>query len=114
MKAIDPGEFKAEIQIISKTPTYNENGYPIYSETLVRRCRARFSRSSGTELIKANADFAEVKVRFLIRWSPTPIDRRMIVRYKDNDYEITYINDYGDSRQYVELWCTLLTQEGAT
>ena len=73
-------------------------------ETVVRRPWAQFSQTSGTELTKANADMSEVMVRFLIRWSSTPLSRKMVVRYAGDDYEIEYINGYGDSREYVELW----------
>ena len=54
---------------------------------------------------KAGADFGEVRVRFLIRYTRKPIDRKMFVRYRGKDYEIEYINDYGDSHQYMELMC---------
>ena len=59
-------------------------------------------------MVKANADFGEVKARFLVRYSRRPIDRKMFVRYRDSDYEILYINPYGDSREYLELWCRAL------
>ena len=81
-------------------------------ETVVRRPWAQFSQTSGTELTKANADMSEVMVRFLIRWSSTPMSRKMVVRYAGDDYEIEYINGYGDSLEYVELWCRRLTLEG--
>ena len=55
---------------------------------------------------------SEVKARFMIRWSRTKLSRKMIVRYGGNDYQIEYINPYGDSKEYVELWCSLLTMEG--
>lgn len=55
---------------------------------------------------------AEVKVRFLIRWSATPISRKMIVRYAGKDYQIEYLNGYGDTMEYMELWCSLKTLEG--
>lgn len=75
---------------------------------LVRECWAEYSQTSGTEMVKANADFGEVKARFLIRYTRTVIDRKMFVRYAGNDYEILYINPYGDSREYLELWCKWL------
>lgn len=77
---------------------------------LVRSCWAQFTQTSGTELVKANADMGEARVRFLIRYTQTPIDRKMFVRYRGDDYEILYINAYGDSREYTELWCRWLTE----
>ena len=62
--------------------------------------------------MKNNADFARLKVRFLIRYTAKAIDRKMLVRYAGKDYEIVYINGYGDARKYQELWCERLTMEG--
>ena len=109
---INAGELNKRIEIIYVEKTTDADGYATEKETVIRRPWAKFSQTSGTELVKANADMSEVNVRFLIRWSPTVLSRKMIVRYAGNDYEIEYINGYGDSREYVELWCRLLTLEG--
>lgn len=101
---VDAGQLNKRIQIIRLSEETDPNGYPIQGETVVHRCWAKFSQISGTEAVKANADFADLKVRFLIRWPKPSIDRKMIVRYNGADYEIEYINGYGDSRQYLEIW----------
>ena len=80
-------------------------------ETLVHSCWAQFSQTSGSSMQKANADWGEVKVRFLIRYTKKELDRKMIVRYNDTDYEIEYINTYGDSRQFIEIWCKAGSQK---
>ena len=54
----------------------------------------------------------EAKVRFLIRYTRRGIDRKMFVRYRGREYEILYINTYGDSGEYMELWCRWLSLEG--
>ena len=36
----------------------------------------------------------------------------MFVRYKGLDYEIIYLNTYGDSGEYMELWCKWLNVGG--
>lgn len=109
---IDAGKLNKRICILTVEKKRNPNGYETVKETVVREPYAQFSQTSGTELVKANADMSEVRVRFLIRWSKTPLSRKMIVRYADNDYEIEYINAYGDNREYVELWCRRQTLEG--
>ena len=102
---VDAGQLNKRIQIIRRAEEKDANGYSATpDETVVHRCWARFSQTSGTEAMKANADFADLKVRFLIRWTKTSIDRKMIVRYNNADYEIEYVNGYGDSRQYLEIW----------
>lgn len=109
---VDAGKLNKRIQIISVEKKEDSNGYETVKETVVRSAYAQFSQISGTELVKANAEMSEVQVRFLIRWTATPISRKMIVRYAGKDYEIEYINGYGDSREFVELWCSRQTLEG--
>ena len=106
---VNAGELNKRIAIYRK-PKSGPGGY--LSEgaepELVRQCWAKFTQTSGTEMVKANADFGEVKARFLVRYSRRPIDRKMFVRYRDSDYEILYINPDGDSREYRERWCRAL------
>lgn len=109
---VNAGELNKRIKIIKVTKSKDKDGYETVTEMVVRAPWAKFSQTSGTELVKANADMSEVMVRFLIRWSSTPMSRKMVVRYAGDDYEIEYINGYGDSREYVELWCRRLTLEG--
>ena len=109
---VNAGKLNKRIEIIQIAKELDGDGYETVKETVVRRPWAQFSQTSGTELTKANADMSEVMVRFLIRWSSTPLSRKMVVRYAGDDYEIEYINGYGDSLEYVELWCRRLTLEG--
>ena len=109
---VNAGDLNKKIKIIKVIKSKDKDGYETVKETVVRTPWAKFSQTSGTELVKANADMSEVKARFLIRWSSTKLSRKMIVRYGGNDYQIEYINPYGDSKEYVELWCSLLTLEG--
>ena len=109
---VNAGELNKRIKIIKVTKSKDKDGYETVTETVVREPWAKFSQTSGTELVKADADMSEVKSRFMIRWSRQKLSRKMIVRYGWNDYQIEYINPYGDSKEYVELWCSLLTMEG--
>lgn len=112
MPYISAGELDKRIQIIERIGGKDNDGYDAQSEErLVRSCWAKFTRTSGTEVVKANADFGQIKARFLIRYTKTNISRKMIVRYGGNDYEIKYINDYGDAHVCIELWCEQLTLE---
>lgn len=109
---VNAGKLNKRIQIIRFAADRDEDGYETRREIVVREPWAQVSQISGTELQKSGADMAEVKVRFLIRWSATPISRKMIVRYAGKDYQIEYLNGYGDTMEYMELWCSLKTLEG--
>lgn len=104
---IDAGELDKRIEIFTRRRSYDAAGYETVTEETVRRCWARFSRQSGKESLTAGADLSTVTARFLIRASRTRISRLMYVRYRGDVYEITYVNDYGDQGQYVELLAEL-------
>lgn len=109
---INPGELNKRIQIYSKGTGKDADGYPVPTLTLVLSCWAKFSRTSGTETIKSGADFADTKVRFLIRHTSKTLSRKMIVRYAGKDYEIEYLNDYEDKHEYIEIWAAQVTTDG--
>ena len=111
---IDPGELNKRITILYTAGKRDAAGYLTDGPMLVPllKCWAKFSRTSGTEAEKNKADFSETHVRFLIR---TPanvhIDRKMVVQYRSDLYEIEYPNDYDDDGQYTELLCIRRTDE---
>lgn len=109
---MDSSRLNKRIQILQVEKVRDADGYETTKETVVRTPWAQFSQINGTELMKSGASFSEVKVRFLIRWSGTPVSRKMVVRYNGADYDIEYINGYGDSMEYMELWCSRRTLEG--
>lgn len=110
---VNSGELNKKIAIIEKKPVKDRDGYDAQqAETVIHTCWAKFTRTSGKETVKANADLGEVKCRFLIRFTKKPIDRKMSIRYAGSDYEIQFINDYEDSHAYIEIWCRRLTPEG--
>lgn len=104
---VNPGELNKKIQIIKKVETQNENGFPISEDKFIRSCYAKYSNTSGTEILKAGTEFSSAKMRFLVRYSPVELDTDMFVRYAGKEYNIEYINPYGDNREYLEIWTSL-------
>lgn len=105
---VNPGELNKKVQIISvQSDGVNANGIQQKTEREVRACFARVSNTSGTEIIKANSEFFQAKKRFLVRYTDTEINTDMIVRYKGRDYDIEYVNSYGDNKEYLEIWTSL-------
>ena len=106
---VNPGELNRRIRIQQYVRTRDADGY--YAEDWQTVCTlwAKFSRESGTELRERGADFAEIHVRFLIRFREG-IDRKMAVLYRGDRYEIEYLNNYGDSGEYLEILAKLRTQ----
>lgn len=103
MNPIQAGELRHRIRILQRTANTDGEGFPVGEPQEVHRCWARVTITSGTELVRANADFGQMKARFLIRWTSIPIDRKMLVEYGGKEWKIEYVNDYA-GRQYLELW----------
>lgn len=103
---VNAGELDKRISIYRESELDGDGYLPEGAKPKwVHACWAKFTQTSGTELAKANADVGQARTRFLIRHTRKPIDRKMFVRYKGLDYEILYINTYGDSREWMEIWC---------
>lgn len=100
---INAGELNKKIKIITSTSGTDFDGFPTEEETVIRECWAKISNTSGTEVIKANAEFSEVNTRFLIRYSSKVIDEKMTIVFAENYYDILYINDYNFSHEYLEI-----------
>lgn len=109
---INPGEFNKRIKFISLGTERDNDGYDVPKRCTVYECWAKFSRVSGTEILKSNADFSCVKARFLIRYNRRiSLTNDMLIEYAGNDYEIKYINNYGDSDEYIEIIAERLVSE---
>lgn len=120
--------------------SYDDEGLPVRKERVIRTCWAKVTNTSGTELVRAGSEFAEAKKRFLVRYTPTPITTAMVVRYRSEagdpplldlmsekvsdsdggiittggrpgDHKILYVNPYGDSREYLEIWTEMERRE---
>lgn len=108
---LNAGKLNKRISIYRREECLDEDGYGSPQEELVHSCWAQFTQTSGKELVRANSDFGEVNVRFLIRYPKKHIGRKMFVRYNGADYEIVYVNGYGDSGEYLEIWGKWLSRE---
>lgn len=110
---VDAGKLSKRIRFLRRTTKKDADGYDVPGEPeLVRETWAQYSQTSGTELVRAGAEFGEAKVRFLTRYYADIQDRRLLIRYDGRDYNILYVNTYGDEGKYMEFWCERHTQEG--
>lgn len=103
---VNAGELRHRIQIVRVKPAGRDaRGFSTGEQvTVVRSCWARVSYTSGQEIIKANSEFAEARQRFLVRYTDDAISTDMYVRYQGKDFGIVYVNPYGDTHEYMEIW----------
>lgn len=103
---IDPGELDKKIKIVRMDEAdVDDDGFPIKKSKVIRTCYAKFTNQSGSEIAKLGTEFSEAKARFLVRYSKKELATDMEIHYNGDRYDIKYINPYGDSREYIEIWC---------
>ncbi len=105
---INPGNFDKKIEIIKFEQAKDSDGFPENKEVVVLKTWAQVTNTSGTEVLRSNSDFSEVKTRFLMRTPKAEIAKDMIIKFKGNAYNITYINDYGYDKKYTEIIAELV------
>ena len=100
---INPGSLNKKIEIIKYQTQKDSDGFENKKEITALNTWAQVSNISGTELLRSNSDFLEVKTRFLIRTPKAEITKDMMIKFNGNVYNITYINDYSYDKKYTEI-----------
>lgn len=109
---LNAGKLSRRIQILSVDKVRDADGFFTKQENMVLGCWANVTVLSGSEMTKQDADYGQLKARFIIRWTTKPIDRKMIVRYDGKDFEIQYINRDDAPGRYLVIWGVWTSQEG--
>ena len=107
---INAGVFNKKIQLIRYEITKGSDGFETKTEITVLNTWAQVTNISGTEILRSNSDFSEVKTRFLIRTPKAEITKDMVIKFKGNSYNITYVNDYNYNKKYTEIITELVVK----
>lgn len=105
---INPGNFDKRIKIVKYNVHKDSDGFERKSEVVVLLTWAQVTNISGTEILRSNSDFSEVKTRFLMRTPKIKLDKDMVIKFDGNTYNIAYINDYGYNKKYTEIIAELV------
>lgn len=105
---INPGIFDKKIKIMRYEIQKDLDGFENKEEITVLNTWAQVTNTSGTEILRSNSDFSEVKTRFLMRTSKTEINKDMYIKFRGNIYNIVYINDYSYDKKYTEIIAELV------
>lgn len=100
---INPGVFDKKIEIVKYELKKDADGFEEKAEVVVLMTWAQITNTSGTEILRSNSDFSEVKTRFLMRTPNLKLDKDMFIKFAENIYNIVYINDYSYDRKYTEI-----------
>ena len=100
---INPGVFDKKIEIVKYELQKDADGFEEKVEVVVLMTWAQVTNTSGTEILRSNSDFSEIKTRFLMRTPKIKLDKDMFIKFAGNIYNIVYINDYGYDKKYTEI-----------
>lgn len=64
---------------------------------------AAVNQISGTEMLKNNIQFEQTNVRFLIRYTRTPIESDYYIKFNGSSYDIQYTYDYNFEHRFIEI-----------
>lgn len=107
---INAGIFNKKIQVIRYEIIKDSDGFETKTEIMVLNTWAQVTNISGTEVLRSNSDFSEVKTRFLIRTPKAEITKDMVIKFKGNSYNITYVNDYNYNKKYTKIITELVVK----
>ena len=101
---VNPGELNKKIQIISLEKVKDNDGFSSETEKIIVSTFAKVTNTSGTTIIKSNANFEDANTRFLLRTPKEEIKTNYKVKYKNYIYSIDYINNYNEDDKYTEIY----------
>ena len=107
---INSGVFNKKIQVIRYEITKDSDGFEAKTEITFLNTWAQVTNISGAEILRSNSDFSEIKTRFLIRTPKAEITKDMVIKFKGNSYNITYVNDYNYNKKYTEIITELVVK----
>ena len=104
---VNPGELNKRIQIIRQEGKRDNSGFlEKKTDKIIHKAWAKVTRTSIKEVMSQGSEINITKCRFLIRFTGKTINRGMFVLYSGIYYQIEYVNNYGDSNEYLEIMTT--------
>lgn len=101
---VNPGELNKRIQIIRQKGAPDASGFlQNKTDTVVHKAWSKVTRTTIKEVMSQGSEINITKCRFLIRYTARNIARGMFVLYRGVYYQIEYVNNYGDSNEYLEI-----------
>ena len=102
---INAGKYNKRIRIYQTTVVKDSAGFQSKLTTLVLQTYAHVKTTRGMTLIKNNTDFEKAYTNFTIRLPLTPINRDMIIEFRNKSYKVEYLNNVDEMNVEIELQC---------
>ena len=111
-KTVNAGKYNRKIVIYEVVQGIDDAGFPASVEEEILTTYAEVKTLRGYTLITNNSDFDKAYVNFTIRYSQTVYDayynsnesnRDILIRFRDKDYKIEYLNNIDFANVDLEL-----------
>lgn len=111
-KTVNAGKYNRKIVIYEVVQGIDDAGFPASVEEEILTTYAEVKTLRGYTLITNNSDFDKAYVNFTIRYSQTVYDayynsnesnRDILIRFRDKDYKIEYLNNIDYANVELEL-----------
>lgn len=111
-KQVNAGKYNRKIVIYEIVEGIDEAGFPVNEEEEILTTYAEVKTLRGYTLITNNSDFDKAYVNFTIRYSQTVYDayynstasnRDVLIKFRDKDYKIEYLNNIDFANVELEL-----------
>lgn len=107
---INAGDYKYRITIYQVTVEEDKDGFKVYPEKVILSPMAKIKTTKGFTLLTSNTDFEKAYTNFTIRYPKTEITRDMMIRYKDKEYTIEYLNNVDEADVELEIQAKEVTK----
>ncbi len=103
---IDAGKYNKKIKIISRVLDKDNDDFKAFKEIVVLSTYASVKTTKGIRLIVNDSDFEKAYTNFTIRYPIRKvITRDMIIKFRDKEYTIEYLNDINEEHIELEMQC---------
>lgn len=97
------GSYNRKIVIYEIVETKDSAGFPVKEESIVLTTYASVKTTRGFTLIANDSDFEKAFTNFTIRYPKTKITRDMLIKFRDKDYTIKYLNNINEANVELEI-----------
>ena len=100
---INAGKYNHKIRIFETQMVEDVAGFQHEEQVLVLTTYANVKTTKGMTIIRNNSDFEKALTNFTIRFPKTPINRDMLISFRNKTYSIEYLNNVDEESVELEI-----------
>lgn len=102
---MNAGELKYKINIYEEVISINEKGFKTSSINEIGTFRAKVENLKTKEIYRLEKINLDVSIKFTVRNISNKLKETYKIKYKDEDYSISYFEDVYDNPNYLIIYC---------